>query len=122
MFQLFGFELFGQGEAAGKGEGCFVDGEVVDAAFEGTGVDVAVDVKGLGQNIEVVGSAVAGDEENGTCEGLPVAPFLVYFEVGKAFGAAAFVHHVHDDGLRDEQQNADDEDEQQFDTEFETAA
>ena len=106
--QLFGFELFGQGEVACKGECCFVDSEVVDAAFEGAGVDVAVDVEGLGQNIEVVGRAVARDEEHGTCEGLPVAPFLVYFEIGKAFGVAAFVHHVHDDGLRDEQQNADD--------------
>lgn len=106
--QLFGFELFGQGEPACKREGCFVDGEVVDAAFEGAGVDVAVDVEGLGQDIEVVGRAVAGNEEHGTCEGLPVAPFLVYFEIGKTFGAAAFVHHVHDDGLRDEQQNADD--------------
>ena len=122
MLQLVGFEFFGEGEIAREFEGGFIDGEIIDAALEGAGVDVALYVESLWQQVDVVGCGVARNEEHGTCKGLPAAPFLTHFEVGGGFSVAALVHQVHDDGLRYEQQQADDEDETQFDTEFETVA
>ena len=85
-----------------------IDGKVIDAALQHAGLDVTLDVEVFGQQIDVVGCRVARDEEHGTREGLSAAPFLGDFEVGGCLGAAALVHHVHDDGLRNKQQNADD--------------
>ena len=108
VFQLFGFDFLREGEVAAEVERGLIDGKVIDAAFQHAGLYVALDVEVFGQQIDVVGCRVARDEEHGTREGLSAAPFLGDFEVGCCLGAAALVHHVHDDGLRNKQQNADD--------------
>ena len=121
-FETFGTELFGQDEMAGKVDSRFVDREIIDAALQGARVDVAFDVQLFGQDVYVGGSAVAGNEEHGACEGLPSAPLFAHFDVGSLLGVAALVHHVHDDGLRNEQQQADDNDEGKFDSQAEVVA
>ena len=108
MFQLLRFNLLREGEMSAEVECGLKHGKIIDAAFQRTGIDVALNVEGLGQQVDVVGCRIARNKEHGTREGLPAAPFLGDFEVGGILSAAALVDHAHDDGLRDEQQNADD--------------
>ena len=118
MFDMVGFQLFGQDEVAVEVEVGFEDRKVVDAPFQGAGVDVALYAEGFGHEVDVVGCAVARNEDYRACEGLATAPFFGYLVIGTGFGVTTFVHHVHYDGLRDEQQHADDEDETEFQSEF----
>ena len=85
MAELFGGEFLGQDEGAGELHGRFVDREVVDAAVQCASCDIAIRLKGLGEDIDVVLGFVAGDEDHGSYKVTRSTPLLGYFEGGFAF-------------------------------------
>ena len=98
--------------------GSFVDREIVDAAFQCSGFDVAAGFVFFGKDVDVVLYFVAWDKKHGAYQSARGAPLLGYFIGGRTLGFDPFVNNVLDEYLGNHKQKAENENDDELDSQF----